>query len=365
MANDIYQSLPILHLSDIIKKQHNKKRLQCLMFGNFGACNLGDEAILSGELAELAKIPNLKATVVAKFPEEVRRHHNTKAISFYAFNTLRREMKKADFVIIGGGGLFNKAEPALLGLGYQLYLLSLFLWAQRVFKKKIYIIGIGIYGNTNFFIRQLAISLMKQAKIVTVRDQHSLDVIRQHKALAHFYKDNSFLMDLLPSTKVLQDPYFMRFYKKDRINIGLSLIKPASKKTEKHLLTEMVTFIAKNHEKADFWFYASDYHPSYFNDEKFGHVLHELIKQKVGNDVQFHFVPTSWSPQMFFSSIRLMDSMISMRLHTTIFSYRLKSNFVGISYDKKCASFITSIGKEPLATQDVTWRKLQTRITQA
>ena len=34
----------------------------------------------------------------------------------------------------------------------------------------------------------------------------------------------------------------------------------------------------------------------------------------------------------------------------------------GISYDKKCASFIRSVGKEPIETQDVTWRKLQSRM---
>jgi polysaccharide pyruvyl transferase WcaK-like protein len=364
MATDTYQSLPTLHFADIIKKQHTRKRLHCVVFGNFGACNLGDEAILAGELAELSKIPNLKTTVVAKFPEEIKRLHNTKAVSFYAVSTLRRELKKADFIVIGGGGLFNKAEPPILGLGYQMYLLSLFLWAQRIFKKKIYVIGIGIYGNTNFFIKKLAVSMMKQAKLLTVRDQHSLDVLKENNALAQFYKDNSFLMELLPVSKVLQDAYFKRFYKKDRINIGLSLVKPASKKIEKQLLNELVTFIAKNHEKADFWFYASDYHPKYFNDEKFGHVLHELVKNKIGKEVEFHFVPVAWSPQTFFSSIKLMDYMISMRLHTTIFSYRNGTNFAGISYDKKCASFIRSIGKEPIDTADVTWRKLQARLPQ-
>lgn len=363
MANDIYQSLQVLHFADVIKKHHTRKRLHCVLFGNFGACNLGDEAILAGELAELAKVPNLKTTVVAKYPAEVKRIHNTKAVSFYAFNSLRKELKKADFIIIGGGGLFNKAEPAVIGHAYQMYLLSLFLWAQRVFKKKIYVIGIGIYGNTNYFIKKLAVSLMKQAKLLTVRDQHSLEVLKENDALAKFYKDNSFLMELLPVSKVLQDPYFKRLYKKDRINIGLSLVKPESRKTEKQLLNELVTFISKNHQKADFWFYASDYHPKYFNDEKFGHVLHEMVKNKVGNNVAFHFVPTSWSPQMFFSSIKLMNCMISMRLHTTIFSYRTNSNFVGISYDKKCTSFIKSIGKEPIETKDVTWRKLQARIS--
>src|ERR1700704_3285142 len=149
MSLDSYQTLPVLKFSDLLKKQHTKKRLNCLLFGNFVACNLGDEAILAGELEELKKIPNLKATVVAKFPKEIQRLHNTKAVSYYEFNTLRKEMKKADFIIIGGGGLFNKADPKIIGLAYQFYLLTLFLWAQRMFKKKIYVLGIGIYDNTS------------------------------------------------------------------------------------------------------------------------------------------------------------------------------------------------------------------------
>lgn len=362
MSNDSYQSLPLLHFAETIKKQHAKKRLQCLIFGNFGAHNLGDEAILAGELHELSKIQGLKTTIIAKYPKEIKRLHNTRAISFYNFSQIRKEIKKADFIIIGGGGLFNKKTTAIFGYTYEVFLLTHFLWAQRVYKKKIYTLGIGMYDNANFFIKKLAFALMMNSKLVSVRDQYSFEYLKKQNIHAHLCKDNSFLMDLQAPTKVLQDPYFKRFYNKDRLNIGFSLIKPASKKAENNLLTELLTFISKNYDRADFWFYASDYYPKNFNDEKFGHKLHELIKKKIGQNVQFHFIPTTWSPQLFFSSIKLMDYMITMRLHPAIFSYRQGCNFVGITQDKKCANFIKSTGKEVFLLPNLSWKKLQTNL---
>ena len=50
-------------------------------------------------------------------------------------------------------------------------------------------------------------------------------------------------------------------------------------------------------------------------------------------------------PQEFFSIFKNMDYMITMRLHSMIFAYRLGIPFSGISYDIKCDDFLKSIGK--------------------
>ena len=54
-----------------------------------------------------------------------------------------------------------------------------------------------------------------------------------------------------------------------------------------------------------------------------------------------------------------MDYVIAMRFHAAVFAYRNGINFTGISYDKKCASFLKSVGKEPVEIRDVTWKALQ------
>jgi polysaccharide pyruvyl transferase WcaK-like protein len=359
MKRDKYKDLPVLHFAETIKKNHNKKRMKAIIFGNFGARNFGDEAILAGELNELKKIANLKITVVARFPEEVRKMHGVSAISPYLFHDIMREIKRSDFVIVGGGGLINKVERGMVGFLFQLYIIFLFLLFPRLQKKKVYVLGVGIYNNSHPIILQLALPLLRRVTVITVRDLHSYEFLKSKKVMVRLFKDNSFLMSLVPIRKVLQDTYFKRWYSKNRINIGISLIKPDNKKEEKHLVAELVSFISKNHAVADFWFYSSDCNPSYFNDEKFGHLLHEAVREKVGKDIHFFFIPTNWHPQTFFSSLKLMDFVIAMRLHVAIFAYRNDKDFVTISYDKKCASFSTSIGKDFVEINNVTAKYIQ------
>jgi polysaccharide pyruvyl transferase WcaK-like protein len=359
MSKDTYQKLPLYHFAKDIVKIHAKKRTRAVIFGNFGACNLGDEAILAGELSELNKIPNLTVTVCAKYPKEVKRLHNVHAISHYAFREIRREIKRSDFIIIGGGGLLNKHERGLIGLMYQLYMLYTFFYLPRRYKKKVYILGIGAYNNTAPLILNLASWLMKSAQIITVRDQNSYETLKQKNVRVNYCKDNSFLMEMVPVKKVLADPYFKRLFTTNKVNIGISLVKPDSKRSERQLIHELTNFINKTHQNADFWFYSADYHPAYFNDEKFGHKLHENIQKKVGKDVKFHFIPTNWDPQLFFSSFKLMNFFITMRLHTSIFAYRSGLSFYGISYDKKCSSFLKSIGMAPHEINQVTSKSIQ------
>jgi hypothetical protein len=115
-----------------------------------------------------------------------------------------------------------------------------------------------------------------------------------------------------------------------------------------------VTFVSKNQEQADYWFYASDHHPQGFSDEKFGHLLHETIKKRVGNHVQFHFIPTVWNPQTYLTSVKLMNFLITMCPYTALCGYRFNSNVISIIDGK--------VGKDVLKISDLTAKKLQTRI---
>lgn len=354
MIKDKYQKLPTLHFSEEIKKRHIKKQLKCVILGNFGAMNLGDEAILAGEIQELRKIPNLTITVVGRYPKEIQRLHKVNALSLYTLNKVRKEIKKSDFVIVGGGGLINKVERNLIGFFYQLYMLFTFFYLPRMYRKKTYILGIGIYNNANPLIVNLALPFFKSASLITVRDHHSQDFLKKKNVHGGLYKDNSFLMDMMPVTQASQNPFFKNSLRKDRMNIGISLVKPENKKVEKKLINELITFVKQYKNKADFWLYATDYNPEYFNDVKFSkHFITEL-KKHIKEEVVIHIVPTNMTPQLYFSSFKLMQFFIAMRFHAAVFSYRNKIPYAGISYDKKCASFIESTGLTPMKIKDVT-----------
>lgn len=352
MTRDKYQKLPTLHFSDEIKKRHIKKSLKCVIFGNFGAMNLGDEAILAGEIHELRRIPNCTITVVGRYPKEIKKLHAVNALSMYSLNKVRREIRKSDFVIIGGGGLINKIERNLIGFLWQLYMIFVFFFLPRMYRKKTYITGLGIYDNANPIIVSLALPFFKTANLITVRDHHSQDFLKQKNVHGGLYKDNSFLMDLVPVSQVTQLPFFKENYRKDRRNIGISLVKPDNKKDEKKLIKETVKFIGMHANKADFWLYATDVNPEYVNDLKFGQqIIAEVLKKY--KEVVFHIVPSDLSPQVYFSSFKLMHFFVAMRFHAAVFAYRNKIAFTGISYDKKCASFIESVGLKPVEPRHV------------
>jgi len=354
MKMNKYQNLPVFHFANLIKKNHSKKRMRCIVFGNFGAMNFGDEAILAGELQELKKISGLNVLVVARNPGEIEKLHKTKAVSLYKFRTIVEEINKADFIIVGGGGVICKADRGVIGFLYQLYMLSIYLLIPRIYKKKIYAIGIGIYQNSNPIILKAATYLLKFAKVVTVRDYHSLEFLKNKKIPAKLYKDNSYLMDLFSRNKILKDEKF-KHYSKNKTNIGFSLLKPDNKKNEKHLISEIVSYINHNRKKANFWFYLCDYQGNVFNDKKFAHKIYKIVDKKFGSGVNCYLVSTDYSPKLFFSTFKLMDSFIAMRLHSMLFAYRSDIPFKGISYDEKTSSFLKSIGKEELNINDAKW----------
>lgn len=350
---DKYQKLPIFHFADEIRKRHTKKNLKCVIFGNFGAMNQGDEALLAGQIQELQKIPNIAITVVGKSPKEIKRIHKVNALSMRALNAVRKEIKKSDFVMVGGGGLINKIERSLIGFVFQLYIIFSFFFLPKLYKKKTYITGIGIYSNANPLIVSLVLPFFRSAGFVTVRDHHSQEFLKKKNVLSSLYKDNSFLMDLAPLATVQQDSFFKLNYRKERMNIGLSLVKPDKKKHEKKYLKEIFAFIEKHHQNADFWLYATDYNPEYFNDERFSKLIMQQVKKKLGDTVVMHLVPVDLKPQIYFASFKLMNFVVATRFHAALFAYRNKIPFAGISYDTKCSSFIEAVGQKPIPIEHI------------
>ncbi|MBA3723670.1 MAG: polysaccharide pyruvyl transferase family protein [Candidatus Levybacteria bacterium] len=359
---DKYQKLSVFHFSSEIKKRHGKKHLKCIIFGNFGAMNLGDEAILAGQIQELHKIPNLTITVVGRYPKEVQRIHKVTALSLYSLYKVRREVKKSDFVIVGGGGIINKVERSLIGFFYQIYMLGVFFLLPRMYKKKIYVLGIGIYSNANRIIVNMVLPFLRAATLLTVRDFHSQTFLKKKNVHAALYQDNSFLMDLATKQDILKDAYFQKHYRPERMNIGISLVKPDAKKDEKRLSKEILSFIGEYYQKADFWFYATDYNPEYFNDAKVGKQLYDELKKQYTSEIVFHLVPMTLSPQRYFASFKLMQFVIAMRFHAAVFAYRNDVPFAGISYDKKCTSFIESVGKTALQLKTLTWEQINKNV---
>jgi polysaccharide pyruvyl transferase CsaB len=80
-----------------------------IVLGYYGAGNLGDEALLSGTLTLLRRVPGLEPWVVSRDPRGTSQRHGTPSIAWNDPTALRRAVGAADALLLGGGGLLQDA----------------------------------------------------------------------------------------------------------------------------------------------------------------------------------------------------------------------------------------------------------------
>ncbi len=335
MSKNKYSDLKKINFLKIIKNQKKIKNLKCLIFGNFGAGNMGDEAILAGELNQLRKNKISNIFVVGKNTRLIKKIHKVNAINLYKLDKILRALLSSDLIIFGGGGIINKSD--IKGFIYQIYILTIFLFIPSLFEKRIYLIGLGIYKNANKLIIGYFVSLLKKVEFISVRDRDSKVLLEEKGVSSSVFMDNSFLMDLLSKKAVLKNDFFSKKYDKNKKNIGVALVDPKDKELEKKILSEISKLVLSKKDTV-FWFYYS-----YVNDKKFVDKIKISISKKFNDKFVYFDIPVDFGPKMFFSSFCLMDYFLASRFHAMVFAYRQKIKFSPFPYDLKCSQFLNSI----------------------
>jgi len=154
--------------------------MKIAVIGNYGATNIGDDAILTALLKELE---GHKVTVFSAHPEMTKTLFKVNAApllplgfrSAYrnGFQESFRALKKCDAVILGGGGLFQDSR-----------IYACFLWAWQImwvklFRKPLFICSTGVGPLKTRLGRHLTKWAYRQADRITVRDQYSADILKK------------------------------------------------------------------------------------------------------------------------------------------------------------------------------------------
>ncbi len=154
--------------------------MKIAVIGNYGATNIGDDAILTAILGELT---DHKVTVFSAHPEMTKPLFNAKAAPLfplgfrscfkYGFQQSIQALKKCDAVILGGGGLFQDS-----------YLYACFLWAWQIFwvkmlKKPLFIYATGVGPLKTAIGRWLTKWAYAQADTIVVRDEYSANLLKK------------------------------------------------------------------------------------------------------------------------------------------------------------------------------------------
>ncbi len=141
--------------------------------GSFGGLNLGDEAILQTMIAQLRRSLPVEICVFSRNPADtLRRHGVERAIPVRSMSRadILPEIRRLDFLLIGGGGILFDAEA-------KFYLREALLAQQVGVPYMLYAVGIGPLEDPGA--RQLVREAVRGAAAVTVRERRALQLLEE------------------------------------------------------------------------------------------------------------------------------------------------------------------------------------------
>lgn len=148
--------------------------MRCVLIGNFGVANLGDEALRDYFLHRYPEVDWRVLSASPKGPTEVHRLPTgiRSLLSLHWLKTLK-EYAQCDAVVYGGGSLFTDAESSF----------ACFLWwvhsiPARVLKKPIHLAFQGIGPFHTPIGRWFSLSVCRSARTISVRDSLSYGRLR-------------------------------------------------------------------------------------------------------------------------------------------------------------------------------------------
>ena len=302
-------------------------RKKIVIFGHYGVPNWGDEAILSGILSQI-NISDFSVTVISHSPEYTKKLHNVHSAypppfgirSFLNFKWIQtlKIIKEADYIVIGGGGLWQPKPLKALSL-WNFYLqICLF------FEKKVLSLGTSFsvlsentkelenknFKNTYNKILEKTEKLLKKIKFFSVRDTQSkiilLDTYNIHEAKIATTADAAFFLE--------PENFFLEKEKKKNIVLAMRE-EDLTLEQEKTILKSLYKHF--NPKTYSYTFLVMQSHQS--QDEKFvtRHKNIEILYPKNLSEVlgviySAHFVCSS-------------------RLHANILASVCNTNFLAIS----------------------------------
>lgn len=333
----------------------NKK---LVIIGNYGATNIGDEAILSGMLKLLrTRVSAENITVLSYNPADTALRHSVAAeyplpfgvrslLKFRFFKTLRL-IKKADYVILGGGGLFTDEKiKAMLLWGYHVL-------AARLLKRKVMLLGnsIGpVNSRTGKWILQ---KVVLSASHINLRDRLSFELLKGLGA----EKKMSLTPDMAFNLEAVQA-------QKRKKQIVISL-RPWMQHEER-----VVSVIAQFCDLISQQGYQLIFLPfqTFQDDDR---LILGKVYEHISNKKGVHILS---QPVDMYEALRIIgesELLIGMRLHSLIFSTIQSTPFIGLGYSQKIFGFVREAGQEDLYIElsqlnpevlDEKWRLIQTKL---
>ncbi len=335
--------------------------MKILLVGWFGAGNMGDEAILISELLLLRKeIGNVEFHVLSFGPERTRRlvadiPEVRKIIRMGAkrnvvrsdLQGLLRSLREVDFVIIGGGGLFQDI--------YNFYPIPFFTFMTllaRLLKKPPIFYCLGIGPIRTFAGRALCRLAANSAHLISVRDRESADLLRNLgiTRVISISADPVFMLEPSSGKEVKPFPSMLHLGGRDKI-IGVCVqdLLYWSDANRRALAGGLDAAAARWNVKTVFLPFGA-YQDRWFS-RKSSRAVDVAASQKVADlmRTEAKILDTdAWKPQELLAEMAGMRLVISMRLHGLIMAMTAGTPVVALTYrtESKIQNLMRALGQE-------------------
>ena len=310
-----------------------------LISGYYGFNNIGDESILRTVIDNLReKLPDIDFTVLSHDPAQTSAKYGVKAARRMSLWDIFRSVLHCDLLLSGGGSLLQDATSARSIL-YYLFILRL---AQLMGKKTfIYSQGIGPISNPRN--RRLTASALRRTSGIVVRDARSRDLLLEIGVPEYLIH-------------VTADPV-IRVKKADPA-LGLSILEREGCPRKEGVLTVGWAVKARRRdpiflreiEKSIHWlreeYGAESVLIPFFHSEDLG-VCQAIAHQLEG---QAGCLRQKYLSEETLSIIGCMDVLVGVRLHSLIYAAVMGVPMIGVSYDPKVDSFLSSIQQPTLCS---------------
>ena len=326
-----------------------------LISGYYGFNNIGDESILRTVIDNLReKLPDVEITVLSQSPAQTAEKYGVRAARRMNLWDVFRSVWRCDMLLSGGGSLLQDATSSRSILYYLFILRLAQLLGKRTF---IYSQGIGpIFSTRN---RRYTACVLRRADGIVVRDGKSRDLLLElgvPDRLIHVTADPVIRVKKPGpelGLRILEEEGCPR--REGRLTVGWAV---KSRKPNKPFLQEVARCILWLREE----YGADSVLIPFFHDEDVG--ICEAVAKHL--DGQAGCLRKKHLSEETLSIIGCMDVLVGVRLHSLIYAAVMGVPMLGVSYDPKVGSFLSSIDQPTHFTvEDFTLEKFQTAFRDA
>lgn len=294
-------------------KKSNKKFKNVVISGYYGFDNFGDETILSVLVKKIKEFTPF-INVLSKNPSKTRDLHKVASTLYCCPCIALFRVLQADILISGGGSLLQDVT-SIRSLLYYLFVINISLF----FRKTVIIFAQGIGPINNPFGRWFTKNTLKKCKLVTVRDEKSLFLMRGWGIKADLVCDPLFdleMFDYEPSGKV-----------------GVQL--RGFKTLKDNLLRKLAEQVNKEFSDKQIEIYSFQDGLDYEVCRRF-----EVMLRAINPIIQTKIIYNQTSQQILFNMSKL-DYLVAMRFHANLIALKYGIKTLAVCYDEKVEKLAT------------------------